>query len=628
MKNRNKFMKLVALLLLLAMAGASLASCDLVLGNATPPSSDDTPPSNSEDGSETKDHDILPPDDPTPPPYDPNAQSYTITYVDALSHNNPTSYTSNDRIILNNASWPGLSFSHWSDFDGNVIKEISYGTTGNITLTANWKITENLAISADSTNPSFAIYLQESGRYCFAYRLGSIYDVVLDELASYHYNGATNHTWSITETVSFTESEAQSVANTVSKSVTSSSSWSSACEKAISKSNSTTTDISSSMSAEMGVEGFGKFSTEMSAHIGKDITKGTSNATSNSTGGSNSSSSESSKSVSSTLSFVTDTSTEIVRSETLTPDISPAGKYKYVQAGMIEVYAIVIYDINAKDYFINIFSYVDSVYDVMLYEPLPAYNGDIHIVESAPFEFDLDIDSLAEDIANAYYIEFDANGGSGTMPTQMMIPNTSAALHTNQFTKGGHEFAGWRVKNGDKLVVYPDGHKISDLGSPKETITLEALWTKDPNFDVVYTATTKSGYVSYKDSDTPECKYSVVIEYRNRTATSVEIKVKWTSTISKTGVDPYRHKFKFNVGSVYSNSVVVVPFNSWKNTSTARSCTEETGWVTIPLNTSDSTTISLHVYYWKENSGGTNMTSNYGYSGVDTNWSIDIPAYN
>ncbi|MBR3845921.1 MAG: InlB B-repeat-containing protein [Clostridia bacterium] len=411
-----------------------------------------------------------------------SAKEYTITYIDAPQHSNPTTYTVNDCIYLQKAVWSGLSFAYWTDKEGNIIDEIPYGTEGNITLYANWRLIENVTVSSGSNPLEFTIYSEEENRYYFGFKLGTINNVVLDELSSYKYSGGTSHTWSISETVSFTETDAQSIANTVSKSVTSSQNWSSATADATHNSTSTSTTTGASISANINAGSTGFIKASISGEIHNDKTdgeeSGSSITTTNSSGGSSGSSSGTSNTVSSTISFVTDTSTQITRSETLNPSSTPAGMYRYVQAGDIEVYVIVTYDIEEKDYFINIFSNIYRVFDMMLYGPAFEYNGNIRIVDSEPFSFDIDIDSLAEDvIANAYYVEFDANGGNGSMPTQMMLPNTEINLCENKFINTGYAFAGWRVKNGDKTVVYTDGQKVENLGSPGERVTLEAIWT-------------------------------------------------------------------------------------------------------------------------------------------------------
>ena len=304
--------------------------------------------------------------------------------------------------------------------------------------------------------------------------------------------------------------------------------------------------------------------------------------------------------------------------------------YRYVQAGEINVYAVVTYDIDTKNYYINIFSYVMKTYDMMLYEIIPEYNSNVNIVESAPFLFDLDIESLVENtIGNSYYVEFDANGGEGSMPTQMMLPNQESTLCTNKFTKEGSLFVGWRVKNGDMTVVYTDGAKVKDLGSPKETVTLEAIWTKDPEYDkdVVYTLTTKSGTVSqYTAGVRPGINYTAKIEYRNRTANSIEIRITWTTTRTN-GWTSYGQNVKLSVGSVTSGTIKLVSFNGWGQNSSNKSSTKDTGWMTVSLDTADATTIGLKVQYWQTNASGSDMTnSSDPTKALNTTWTLDIPA--
>lgn len=456
MRKHKTLQKLIATTLVAVMLLAAFSACNIG-GQTNDPTNGQTTP-------------------PTEHVYQPDAKTYTITYIDAPSHNNPTTYTVNDYIILQRPVWNGLSFSHWSDKDGNVVTEIPYDTTGNLVLRANWMYSENFVVSNNTDKVFLTYYNDELNAFQFVYDLGTINNVVLDELSAYRYNGATNHTWSISETVSFTESNAQNVANTISKSVTSSSSWSSSVADAINNSTSDSRDESASASFEVDAK-WVKVGAEASWANGHVNTAGSSNTTTKTNGGSTGSSSGTSSTISSTLTFVSDTTTQVTRSETLEPAISPAGLYKYVEAGTIQVFAIVTYDPAVKDYFINIYSYVADVYDTMLYEPIPEYNNDISIVQSAPFTFDLNIDELVNNIDNAYTIVFDANGGTGTMPVQFMLPDTYMALLKNQYTKAGNKFIGWRVKDGDKTVVYLDGNEVKNLGSPKETVTLEAVWS-------------------------------------------------------------------------------------------------------------------------------------------------------
>ena len=69
-------------------------------------------------------------------------------------------------------------------------------------------------------------------------------------------------------------------------------------------------------------------------------------------------------------------------------------------------------------------------------------------------------------------------------------------------------------------------------------------------------------------------------------------------------------------------------FNAWKTaTSSDRSSTGTTGWITVSLNTTNATSATIKVYYYQVNSNGTDMTSYDGAYGGTYSFSINIPAY-
>ena len=69
--------------------------------------------------------------------------NYLISYnlnEGTNSLENPTSYTiETETIILKNPTKEGYTFVSWQDEQGNIVKEIPTGTTGDITLYAQWK---------------------------------------------------------------------------------------------------------------------------------------------------------------------------------------------------------------------------------------------------------------------------------------------------------------------------------------------------------------------------------------------------------------------------------------------------------------------------------------------------------
>ena len=63
--------------------------------------------------------------------------------------------------------------------------------------------------------------------------------------------------------------------------------------------------------------------------------------------------------------------------------------------------------------------------------------------------------------ATAAEVEFEANGGKGSMQTQSYGINSQSALSANSFTRGGYTFAGWNTKRDGTGTSYTDGQQIA-----------------------------------------------------------------------------------------------------------------------------------------------------------------------
>ena len=78
---------------------------------------------------------------------------------------------------------------------------------------------------------------------------------------------------------------------------------------------------------------------------------------------------------------------------------------------------------------------------------------------------------------NAYTVAFDANGGTGSMPSAAQTYDVSKLLPANVLTRAGYDFAGWATR-ADGEVVYADQAAVKNLTTvPKGTVTLFAKWT-------------------------------------------------------------------------------------------------------------------------------------------------------
>ena len=116
-------------------------------------------------------------------------------------------------------------------------------------------------------------------------------------------------------------------------------------------------------------------------------------------------------------------------------------------------------------------------------------------------------------------------------------------------------------------------------------------------------------------SEYTQINYSTSIEYRNRTANSVQVRVVWAQTLSY-GRYGYTQYFNASIGGVATGTVTIAASSLWNSSySGNRSTTAYSGWVTVPVNTTGKTTISLSGSWWDANRSGS-------WSG-----SFTVPAY-
>lgn len=162
---------------------------------------------------------------------------------------------------------------------------------------------------------------------------------------------------------------------------------------------------------------------------------------------------------------------------------------------------------------------------------------------------------------------------------------------------------------------------------PAQTVPWDSAGTKTITFNYTpsyVSPTSNSGTIC----SSPRITYSAKVEYQNRTASSVQLRVVWTSTIGSYSYTVYGQKFRATVGSANTGEVQVTAFNTWKNSVYGtRSSTGTSGWITVPLGTTSSTSVNMGIYYYQTNSNNTDMTAHYGEAGLNTTWNIAIPAY-
>lgn len=150
---------------------------------------------------------------------------YTVTFDSPDVPVSSVTYTVDKGVTLTNPSWFGYTFVGWSNDNGFIVSSIKPGTTGNITLHANWTSNRNKATSYGSYGDPIIIEDDVNGQFLFVYDIGKIDNVPLSQI---EYIGNTqslsiNKEYEITDTI--TADKAETIANTVSNATTRSSGW-------------------------------------------------------------------------------------------------------------------------------------------------------------------------------------------------------------------------------------------------------------------------------------------------------------------------------------------------------------------------------------------------------------------
>jgi len=130
--------------------------------------------------------------------------------------------------------------------------------------------------------------------------------------------------------------------------------------------------------------------------------------------------------------------------------------------------------------------------------------------------------------------------------------------------------------------------------------------------------TTKTG----KATTTPTVTFSAEVQFRNRTATSIEMRIVWTDTMAAYGYNAQAHKFDATFNGVSAGRTQIASYYTWENSASyARSETGTSSWVTVSVSAT-TTSVSVSVQHLQTNIPGTVLSKDY--SGT---WTISIPTY-
>lgn len=404
---------------------------------------------------------------------------YHIDYIDAPNNNNPSTYTMDDEIKLSDPNWPGLAFVGWTDAGGNKVTNVAKGTTGNLTLTANWKCLRNTATLNTSNTNILVTYDERTKRYCYIYELGTLEHVVLDPVISgtslQYNNKAADLTFSLSETVTIEKNISESIAKTISDSVSSTEEWSTATAWAETVSKQHSVGVTAGIEfpikvVKAKIEGSYQFNHESSSMNEETTVKG----------GSLGEDHEDATTSSSTMSYMKQISSTVDQSYTISKDL-PEGYYSYVHVGNVRVFAVVIYDPEEGNYYLSTYSMLDNMHQMML------YYRDVNELNSQSCEslaYNIPKEDIKNLVESAYYINYDANGGEGSMEKALFGKNAEQKLSPNAFVRVGYEHTGWELRTNDGMTLYQPEQIVKNMANKGETVTLYAHW-----IPVTYTIT-------------------------------------------------------------------------------------------------------------------------------------------
>lgn len=153
--------------------------------------------------------------------------TYKVQFDSPLCPVKEVTYTTDEGVTLNEPYLAGYNFLGWSDADSKLYTTIPKGTTGNITLHANWSSKRNQTRPAEKLGKPVIDIDEASHTILMAYEIGTIENVPLYEI---EYLGNKTDGVTYTKTVETSkkieQGTAKNIAETIAEATTRSSSWS------------------------------------------------------------------------------------------------------------------------------------------------------------------------------------------------------------------------------------------------------------------------------------------------------------------------------------------------------------------------------------------------------------------
>lgn len=158
---------------------------------------------------------------------------------------------------------------------------------------------------------------------------------------------------------------------------------------------------------------------------------------------------------------------------------------------------------------------------------------------------------------NSYTVEFNSNGGTGTMQNQTFAYDAVKELRTNTFVKTGYTFVGWTETKEGIGFLYRDRAEVLNLTIEKNGIvTLYAKWAKN-KYSVVYNSNAPEGTITGK-MENSAFEYNTKASLKENEFTRIGYKFKcWNTAPNGTGTSYKNSAEVYNLTEV-ANGIVTL----------------------------------------------------------------------
>lgn len=151
--------------------------------------------------------------------------TYTLSFDCPLYELSSRTYTVDVGATLPEPNLGGYVFLGWTNSDNNLVSNVAVGTTGNITLHANWTSKRNQTRPVTELKDPIICDDVDNGRMLFVYEIGQIENVPLQTLQTLAVADGIITVQEQTTTNTISNTEAKEVATTVANTTTNSTAW-------------------------------------------------------------------------------------------------------------------------------------------------------------------------------------------------------------------------------------------------------------------------------------------------------------------------------------------------------------------------------------------------------------------